>query len=91
MENRFFAPRFFPVLISPLSLVHEGRRPETVKLTTVDSVLNSEISQFDLNDETIEVGLKRLASRSGAFAMGFEQLRHYKRGEAHYCANEARM
>jgi hypothetical protein len=73
MENRFFASGFFLFLISPLSLVHEGRRPETpLKVTTVDSILNSEISAFNLDDETIEVGLKRLASGSAAFAMGFE-------------------
>jgi len=73
MENRFLASGFFLFLISPFSLVQEGRRPETpVKVTTVDSVLNSEISAFNLNDETIEVGLKRLASGSAAFAMGFE-------------------
>jgi len=73
MESRFFASGFFLFLILPLSLVHEGRRPETpVKVTTVDSVLISEISAFNLNDETIEVGLKRLASGSTAFAMGFE-------------------
>jgi hypothetical protein len=71
MENRFLASGFFLFLISLLSLVQEGRRPETpVKVTTVDSVLNSEISAFNLNDETIEVGLKRLASGSAAFAMG---------------------
>jgi len=73
MENRLFASGFFLFLISPLSLVHEGRRPETpVRVATVDSVLNSEISAFNLNDETIEVGLKRLASGPAAFAMGFE-------------------
>lgn len=73
MENRFFASGLFLLLILPLSLVHEERRPETpVKATTVDAVLNSEISAFSLNDETIEVGLKRLASESAAFAMGFE-------------------
>ena len=73
MEIRFFAFGFLMLLISPLSLVHEGRRPETrVKVTTVDSVLNSEISAFNLNNETIEVGLKRLALRPAAFAMGFE-------------------
>ena len=43
-----------------------------MKVKTVDSVLNSEISAFNLNNETIEVGLKRLALRSAAFAMGFE-------------------
>lgn len=73
MENRFIASGFFLILISPLSLVHEERRPETpVKVATVDLVLSSEISAFNLNDETIEVGLKRLASGSAAFAMGFE-------------------
>ena len=73
MENRFFASAFFLFLISPLSLVHEARRPETpVKVTTDESILTSEISAFNLNNETIEVGLKRLASRSAAFAMGFE-------------------
>jgi hypothetical protein len=73
MENQFFASGFFLFLISLLSLVHEGRKPETpVKVTSVDSVLNFEISAFNLNDETIEVGLKRLASGSAAFAMGFE-------------------
>src|SRR5229473_70981 len=73
MENRFIASGFFLFLISPLSLVHEGRRPEApAKPTTVDSVLNSKIPQFNLDDETIEVGLKRLASGSAVFAMGFE-------------------
>lgn len=73
MESRFFASGFFLLLISPLSLVHEERRSQTpVKVTTPDSVLNSEISAFNLNNETIEIGLKRLASRSAAFAMGFE-------------------
>jgi len=73
MEDRFFASGYFLLLISSFSLVHEGRRPETpVKVTPVEFVLNYEISAFDLNNETIEVGLKRLASRSAAFAMGFE-------------------
>src|SRR6516165_1142211 len=73
MEDRFFASGFFLLLILSFSLVHEGRRPETpVKVTPVEFVLNYEISAFDLNNETIEVGLKRLASRSAAFAMGFE-------------------
>jgi len=73
MESRFLAFGFLLLLVSPLSFVHEGRRPETcVRVTTVDSILNSEISTFNLNDETIEVGLKRLASGSTAFAMGFE-------------------
>ena len=73
MENRFFASGFFLLLISPLCLVREGWRPEpAAKTTTVDSVLNSEISAFNLNNEPIEVGLKRLASKSAAFAMGFE-------------------
>ena len=43
-----------------------------MKVTTVDAVLNSEISTFNLNNEPIEVGLKRLASTSATFAMGFE-------------------
>ena len=47
-----------------------------VMVKTVDSVLNSEISAFNLNNETIEVGLKRLALRSAPFAMEFEQTRH---------------
>ena len=73
MEDRFFASGFFLLLILSFSLVHEGRRPETpVKETSDEFVLNYEISAFDLNNETIEVGLKRLASRSAAFAMGFE-------------------
>jgi hypothetical protein len=66
MENRFFAFGFLLLLVSPFCLVHEGGR------STVDSVLNSEISAFNLNEETIEVGLKRLASGSTAFALGFE-------------------
>lgn len=70
MEYRFLAFGFFLLLISPLPLVQHGRRPE--KLSTVDSVLNSETSACDLNNETIEVGLKRLASGSEPFAMGFE-------------------
>ena len=73
MENRFFASGFFLVLVSTLSLLHEGRRPVTpVKVTAVDTALNSGISAFSLNNETIEVGLKRLASTSAVFAMGFE-------------------
>jgi hypothetical protein len=72
MENRFLVSGFLLFLISPLSLVREGRRPETpVKLATVESILNSEISVFNLNNESIEVGLKRLATPA-AFAMGFE-------------------
>ena len=43
-----------------------------MKETSVEFVLNYEISAFNLNSETIEVGLKRLASKSAAFAMGFE-------------------
>jgi hypothetical protein len=73
MESRFFAFGFLLFLVWPLSLVHEGRTPETpVKVLAVDSVLNSDISAFNLNEETVEVGLKRLASGSTAFAMGFE-------------------
>ena len=66
MENRFLVSGFLLFLISPLSLVHQGRP------ATVESILNSEISVFNLNNESIEVGLKRLASTSAAFAMGFE-------------------
>ena len=53
-------------------MVHEGRRPETTVVTTFGPVLDSEISTFNLDEETIEIGLKRLASGSTAFAMGFE-------------------
>ena len=66
MENRFLVSGFLLFLISPLSLVHQGRP------ATVESILNSEISVFNLNNESIEVGLKRLASTSAVFAMGFE-------------------
>jgi hypothetical protein len=73
MKNRFFACWFFLFLISPLPLVHEGLRPEApANATNVDSVLNTEVPEFNLNEATIEVGLKRLASGSAAFAMGFE-------------------
>jgi len=73
MKERFFACWFFVLLISPLSLVHEGQRAEApANATNVDSVLNTNIPEFNLNEETIEVGLKRLASGSAAFAMGFE-------------------
>ena len=72
MENRFFASGFFLVLVSPFSFIHEGQRPVTsLKVTTVDTAVNSRIPAFNLNNETIEVGLKRLASTSAAFAMGF--------------------
>jgi hypothetical protein len=54
-------------------LVHEGLRYEALAdATNADSVLNTEVSEFNLNEETIEVGLKRLASGSAGFAMGFE-------------------
>src|SRR5579862_7204480 len=73
MKNRFFACWFFLFLISPLSLVHEGLRYEALAdATNGDSVLNTEVSEFNVNEETIEVGLKRLASGSAGFAMGFE-------------------
>jgi|SRR5882724_7297531 len=73
MKNRFFACWFFLFLISPLPLVHDGLRPEApANATNVYSVLNTEVPEFNLNEETIEVGLKRLASGSAAFAMGFE-------------------
>jgi hypothetical protein len=73
MKNRIFACWFFLVLISPLPLVHEGLRSEApANATNVDSVLNTEVPELNLDEETIEVGLKRLASGSAGFAMGFE-------------------
>jgi hypothetical protein len=73
MKNQFFACWSFLFLISPLPLIHEGLRPEApANATNVDSVLNTEVPEFNLNEETIEVGLKRLASGSASFAMGFE-------------------
>jgi hypothetical protein len=73
MKNRFFASCFFLFLVSPLSFVHEGPRPEaSANATNVDFVLNTKIAEFNLNEETIETGLKRLASGSAPFAMGFE-------------------
>jgi hypothetical protein len=72
MKNRFFACWFFLFLISPLPLIHEGLRPEALaNATNVDSALSTKVPEFNLNEETIEVGL-RLASGSAAFAMGFE-------------------
>jgi hypothetical protein len=73
MKNRLFACWFFLTLISPLPLVHEGLRSEApANATNGDSVLNTEVPEFNLTEETIEVGLKRLASGSAGFAMGFE-------------------
>lgn len=72
MKNRFLASWFFLFFIPPSFLVHERPPEAPAQATTVDSVLNSKIPQFNLNDETIEVGLKRLASGSAALAMGFE-------------------
>jgi len=73
MKNRLFACCFFLFLISPLPVVHEGLRPEApANATNFDSILNTEVPEFNLNEETIEVGLKRLASASAGFAMGFE-------------------
>jgi hypothetical protein len=52
MKNRFFACWFFLFLISPLPLVHEGLRPEApANATNVDSVLNTEVPEFNLNEE----------------------------------------
>jgi hypothetical protein len=73
MKNRSFACWFFVFLISPLPSIHEELRPEApANATNVDSILNTKVPEFNLNEETIEVGLKRLASGSAAFAMGFE-------------------
>ena len=73
MQKGFSTPGFFLLLVSALPLLHDARRPATpVEATTVDTVLNSEISAFNVNNETIEVGLKRLTFTSAAFAMGFE-------------------
>jgi hypothetical protein len=71
MKNRFFSFWFFLFLTSPLFFVHEELRPQD-NATNVDVILSTRVPEFNLNGETIEAGLKRLAFGPTAFAMGFE-------------------
>jgi len=82
MKNGIFASWFFLFVCSPVLLVHERMRADATSVTHVPLVLGTRVPEFNLNDETIEVGLKRLASGQTTFAMGFEHQLKSKQTDA---------
>src|SRR5215469_9032743 len=64
----------FPLLLFLLasSYFHHEERSLTERGPNLEAILDARIQEFNLNNETIEVGLKRLATGTTLFAMGFE-------------------
>jgi hypothetical protein len=71
MRNGFF---LFPLLLLLVasSYFHHEERPLRERRSNLEAILDTRIQEFNLNNETIEVGLKRLATGAIVFAMGFE-------------------
>ena len=64
----------FPVLLllsAPSSFIREDPAQEE-RGSYIEATLDTRLPEFNLKNETIEIGLKRLATGTIGFAMGFE-------------------
>jgi len=70
-KNRFFSFPVFLLLIAPSYFIHE-EPPLEERGFNLEATLDTRVLEFTLNNETIGIGLKRLASATAGFALGFE-------------------